>query len=635
MLKIRQICLPVVLSLFAAMPAQAKVTPIHEYNQAVVDDGSSSITISCENYNYYDSPVTNAICTQQNMPDGTVCYSCRCDTSDFPYTESDCGTTGFVPGTTSCALREGTRYSTCLCDTANGWYDESEFVSDVDTKFTITSDDTGKIEASGTKDALTCYRASGFSCKTGTSIPWSDIQRTTNNSTATTNSDGPEFVYHIEYPFREGPDNRTVVCAVGLKSIPDSMVSSIPSGETYKCLDFGGSKQATYTGDTYYYVDGCSDSAPCTTSQNTCIVTNSSSFPEWDTATLTTSYTGWNCRFEQEGCQLGVSTDNNGESVFCTDTEPNSTYFTYTSIPHKNGTETCYAVSSCNTANDYELAYLGVISATDFTKDDATNYTYDVDSVVVSITNDTPVDDGDSNAHKPLVGQSYQMTCRTPSGCRTDKGYYNFACDGGCWDGWLSLWLEKEQTSAEKCIDAGYSMSSKSCVDGYKLDTCPYNSAYTKCVIDRTARQCIDEGYSTILKRCNDGYELDTCPNNSAYTKCVLDRSVRQCIDAGYDTTLKSCSFGQKLDTCPYNSAYTKCVISVTILPGDGIEVVKDTCASKGYFIAGSAAASACPYGHKSAGVSADDGPCYICCSAAENSSGFACMSNSTVIMQQ
>ena len=64
MLKIRQICLPVVLSLFAAMPAQAKVTPIHEYNQAVVDDGSSSITITCETYNYYDSPVTNAICTK-------------------------------------------------------------------------------------------------------------------------------------------------------------------------------------------------------------------------------------------------------------------------------------------------------------------------------------------------------------------------------------------------------------------------------------------------------------------------------------------------------------------------------------------------------------------------------------------
>ena len=551
MLKIRQICLPVVLSLFAAMPAQAKVTPIHEYNQAVVDDGSSSITISCENYNYYDSPVTNAICTQQNMPDGTVCYSCRCDTSDFPYTESDCGTTGFVPGTTSCALREGTRYSTCPCDTANGWYDESEFVSNVATKFTITSDDTGKIEASGTKDALTCYRASGFSCKTGTSIPWSDIERSTNNSTATTYSDGPEFVYHIEYPFRKGPDNRTVVCAVGFKSIPDSMVSSIPSGETYKCLDFGGSKTATYTGDTYYYVDGCSDSAPCTTTQNTCIVTNSSSFPKWDTATLTTSYTGWNCRFEQEGCLLGLSTDDKGVSVLCTDTEPNSTYFTYTSIPHKNGTETCYAVSGCNTSKGYDKAHFGSIVTTDFTKDDGTNYTYDANSV---------------------ISNSYQMTCRVPNGCRTDKGYYNFACEGGCWDGWLSLWLEKEQTSAEKCLADGYEpkavgnvLLACNILAGESMEDCPYDSSYGKCVIDRSARQCIDEGYSTTLKSCNAGYELDTCPNNSAYTKCVLDRSVRQCIDAGYDTTLKSCSFGQKLDTCPYNSAYTKCVISVTI----------------------------------------------------------------------
>ena len=301
MLKIRQICLPVVLSLFAAMPAQAKVTPIHEYNQAVVDDGSSSITITCETYNYYDSPVTNAICTQQNMPDGTVCYSCRCDTSDFPYTESDCGTLGFVNTASSCELREGIYYSTCPCDTTNGWYDESEFVSNVASKFTITSSDIGKIEASGTKDALTCYRASGFSCKTGTSIPWSDIKSSNN-----------------------------------------------------------------------------------------------------------------------------------------------STYFTYTGIPHKNGSETCYAVSSCNTANGYEQVYLGiVISTTDFTKDDATNYTYDVDSIVVSITNDTPIDDGDSNTSTPIVGQSYQMTCRVPNGCRTDKGYYNFVCDGGCWDGWLSLWMPR------------------------------------------------------------------------------------------------------------------------------------------------------------------------------------------------
>ena len=597
MLKIRQICLPVVLSLFAAMPAQAKVTPIHEYNQAVVDDGSSSMTITCETYNYYDSPVTNAVCTQQNMPDGTVCYSCRCDTSDFPYTESDCGTLGFVNTASSCELREGTYYSTCPCDTTNGWYDESEFVSNVATKFTITSSDIGKIEASGTKDALTCYRASGFSCKTGTSIPWSDIERSTNNSTATTYSDGPEFVYHIEYPFRKGPDNRTVVCAVGFKSIPDSMVSSIPSGETYKCLDFGGSKQATYTGDTYYYVDGCSDSAPCTTSQNTCIVTNSSSFPKWDTATLTTSYTGWNCRFEQEGCQLGVSTDDNGVSVFCTDTEPNSTYFTYTSIPHKNGTETCYAVSSCNTANGYEQAYLGTVSTTDFTKDDATNYTYDVDSIVVSITNATPVDDGDSNTSTPIVGQSYQMTCRVPNGCRTDKGYYNFACDGGCWDGWLSLWLEKEQTSAEKCTADGYEAPLKgvSRICTGTTEYCPYDSSYTKCVVDTLTQQCIDDGY-TILP--------------------------------------KSCGNGQRLDTCPYDSSYTKCVASVVIVPPGGGATVA-TCASKGYFLAGSAAANACPYGHKGAGVSAGDGPCYKCCTAAENSSGTACMSTSTVIKQQ
>ena len=97
---------------------------------------------------------------------------------------------------------------------------------------------------------------------------------------------------------------------------------------------------------------------------------------------------------------------------------------------------------------------------------------------------------------------------------------------------------------------------------------------------------------------------------------------------------LKTCSSGQKLDTCPYNTAYTKCVISVTIVPPGGGTTVT-TCASKGYFLAGSAAANACPYGHKGAGVSADDGPCYICCTAAENSSGTACMSTSTVIKQQ
>lgn len=84
-----------------------------------------------------------------------------------------------------------------------------------------------------------------------------------------------------------------------------------------------------------------------------------------------------------------------------------------------DGSATCYKVTGCNTGNDYEEAYRGTSPASDYTTSSSTLYTYTV---------------------QKYIAGSTRLICRMPSGCRT--GYYNFACDGGCWDGRLSLWAQ-------------------------------------------------------------------------------------------------------------------------------------------------------------------------------------------------
>ena len=165
---------------------------------------------------------------------------------------------------------------------------------------------------------------------------------------------------------------------------------------------------------------------------------------------------------------------------------------------------------------------------------------------------------------------------------------------------------------------------------------CPFDTSKVFC-----GGSCEELGYTytgSIASFCANGATKVYCPFDSDYSKCEggsdLDTATL-CKNAGYtlggtsssgNLVVTTCVIGQTKVPCPYNSSYFKCT-------GEGttIQPIEETCASMGYFLQSSSTASSCTYGFKSAGVTADNGVCYKCCSASDNTTGIACLKNSAL----
>ena len=178
------------------------------------------------------------------------------------------------------------------------------------------------------------------------------------------------------------------------------------------------------------------------------------------------------------------------------------------------------------------------------------------------------------------------------------------------------------------CEELGYVLTEDDCAGRATL-ACPFDSSKVFCGIS-----CEDLGYKARIRDdgsklyCVVGQTMLYCPFDNDYIKCESDDSVSTstlCQNAGYTkTSLSGCLSGQTKVSCPYNSLYYKCEDGATIV--GPITPVETTCASKGYFLQNSSEAANCTYGIKSAGVTADDGVCYRCCAASENTTGYQCL---------
>ena len=382
MLKTRYILEAVMLSCLMTISVQAKVTPINEYNMTITDDGKQAFNQTCSAYGWYNSIQPNAICTkQQTLMDGTQCYACHCD-SKYKYA---CTSEGIIGSGEACSADGTPKYTACAC--AEG-YISTASVKNVGTYFntpTVYEDKDSNVK---------CYKKDSFTCASG--------YQTYKSGTTEETTYG--ITYDTESPFTES----SLACVVSY-DLPSECQTSAP-GEDLSCLT-RATPTLSLIGDgkstVYCFTGDCSGEGACVGNDTyDCI----------DVSTQRHPASGITCR-KVKGCLSGAQSNN---SYFCSSSAPDSTYFT--STPSTAGSVTCYKVTGCNTSNGYELVNMGASNSTTYTTDDSTNYTYTVQK------------------HED---NSQQMVCRMPSGCLADKEYYNFACEGGCWNGLLSLWMPR------------------------------------------------------------------------------------------------------------------------------------------------------------------------------------------------
>ena len=361
------------LGILTISSAQAKVTPINEYNMTITDDGKQALNQSCASYGWFDSIQTNAICTLQTLMDGTKCYDCHCD-SKYKYT---CSGTGITVSGGACSIGGSDKYTACAC--AEGYIKEAEFTPNL-TSISYPQPSTGD-------DGTKCYKKSAFACKGG-------------YNKFTSHPDSPYVTYTTQSPFSD----KSLQCVTGYSKTGNRYYESRPSNTD--CLEMSSINLSLLPTpkNLYYFTGSCSSSTGCTTTKKDCVSYNSQKG---------TTKTGGSVTCNKiSGCQSGLV-----GSYICGTTAASSSYFTSEKVT--DGTTTCYKVSGCKTGSGYEQAYIGTSPAADYTTKSGSNYTYTV---------------------QKYTAGSASLVCRTPSGCRT--GYYNVACEGGCWNGWLSLWAQ-------------------------------------------------------------------------------------------------------------------------------------------------------------------------------------------------
>ena len=337
MLKKRTVYMAAVLSLFAALPALAAVTPITEYKETY---GSS------DKYSYI-SGVNSAAETAPGCKQGEhrtppagytcdfywpnngdfICYNnCRCE-----YT-MNCSKTGLKGSGGSCTINNSTYYEECIC--ADGYVSASDL--DQANKKNLN------LPAAVTGGGITCYKKDGITCKTTYKKPDSES-------------------YGVTYKTFKPFEGSSLMCVesfdAGEKCLPNDF------GAEYDC--FERETVTLLTGDTYYCLTGnCSNSGGCTTTTSTdCFKTSS------------VSRAGITCR-NWGGCDVGLKGSGSGQYI-CGSSAP-SGGFAYSAL-RENGT-TCYKVTGC--PSGYEKAYMGTPTSKDYST--GNGQTYDVKKYSVS-----------------------------------------------------------------------------------------------------------------------------------------------------------------------------------------------------------------------------------------------------------
>ncbi len=364
------------LSCLMTISAQAKVTPINEYNMTITDDKQQAFNQSCSAYGWFDSIQANAICTQQTLMNGAKCYDCHCD-SKYKYA---CASEGIIGSGEACSIGGTKKYTACTC--AEGYIKEAEVTKNL-TSISYPQPSTGD-------DKTTCYKKSAFACNAG-------------YNKFTSHPASPYVTYTTESPFSD----KSLQCVTDYSNTGGRYFKAENRPANTDCLETSSISLDLLPSsiDLYYFNGNCSSSTGCTTTKKDCVLYNDQ--------TGTTNKGGSVTCNKISGCQSGLV-----GSYICGMTEADSNYFTSEKVT--DGDAICYKVSGCKTGSGYEQAYIGTSPASDYTTKSGSNYTYTV---------------------KTHTSGSASLVCRTPSGCST--GYYNFACEGGCWNGLLSLWMPR------------------------------------------------------------------------------------------------------------------------------------------------------------------------------------------------
>ena len=375
----------IAMSFLLAVSAQAKVTPVQEYNPVLLDSASSPINLSCSAYGLSSSTKANADCIQKNLIDGTVCYDCHCK-SNFKYS---CNTTGVVPNGSACTADGPAKYASCSC--ANGYVDSSSVktnLSSISYPSPVTGDD-------GTK----CYKTSGFACASG-------YKRFSANP----------GVSGVTYTTQTPYSGSSLKCVSGYTASSKYRTSLPSSG--YDCLTHNSVYLSSLKNPIYlYYFTGCSNSGNCTTSINDCISYN----------TQKDSASGITC-YKVTGCQNGLQ-----GSYLCgssTSYSVNSAYFASTKIA--KGSASCVKVTGCT--SPYSKAYFGVAQSSLDSYKTSGSTSYDVQQLTMNdgqIVCRTPSGCNTSGGYYPnlpdcikaTTNNSSGTTCYKPTGCKT--GLYN------------------------------------------------------------------------------------------------------------------------------------------------------------------------------------------------------------------
>ncbi len=424
-----------------AFSAQAKVTPVHEYKAGMIASGDDS-TATCAQYGegWYDTKKgsANAVVETKTIPNTTTkCYKTTCP-SNFVFSPSNCNQTGFTKGSSSCTdSLSKTYYTDCPC--ASGYYTADKFASNYKTAFTMASGTEVTITAERlTSSKATCYKLAGFTCKSGT-VSVTD-KPSISGGAGTITRLGGFAKYNVITPLSSASTG--VVCAKDVTFSSPLTEGSVPSN-TLKCAEITKDQKDPVLGKTYWYYNGnCSTASDtsCGSTSDVCISTTYTT-PTVFTSSQTKSTV--NCYYAT-GCKYTSNTDGSICAGPKGTPSVSTSYFAASSA--SVGTVSCQKVTGCATSNGYEKvfsgAYLPKVSS-EYASDEKA--TYDVQTVIAS---------SDSSVTADIAS----MVCRKQTGCNTNNGYYNVACDGGCWDGWLSLW-------------GGFGTEAIPCVAGAWVDT--------------------------------------------------------------------------------------------------------------------------------------------------------------------
>ena len=296
-------------SLSFALPAMAKVTPVHEYNPSWMET-SVDESVPCSAKGYFTEIQSNAVCTKKVQGDGTVCYDCQC-ASKYKYS---CSSAGVVPSGDSCTVGGKTKYTACAC--AAGYVEGSSVTTNLESISYPTPVKDGGIE---------CYKTSGFSCASG-------------YKQFTSNPPVEGVTYKTQTPYT----GSSLKCVSGYTKT-DEYMTSIPSG--YDCMTSDSVYLSSLKNPIYlYYFTGCSDGGNCTNTPISCSTYSAQ------------KGNGITC-YKITGCMEGFVQESSS-SYLCGDTKKYSASSAYyTSSTYSKGDVSCLKVTGC--ASSYEKAYIG------------------------------------------------------------------------------------------------------------------------------------------------------------------------------------------------------------------------------------------------------------------------------------